>query len=117
MMSAIWIHYFNLIIRKILRNEFIVSGKILDTSIPTIFPLHIKNPSRSSCLPQTQTVIFMLVNNGWAISTPTARQTAAAGLTGFPSFVAIGADGTVKQRASGELTTQQFEQLLAVAAR
>lgn len=46
-----------------------------------------------------------------------AKNTAftAAGLTSFPSFVAVGADGTVKLRASGELTVDQFEQVLAAA--
>jgi len=39
----------------------------------------------------------------------------AAGLTSFPSFVAVGADGKVKARTSGELTTAEFEQLLATA--
>jgi thiol-disulfide isomerase/thioredoxin len=40
----------------------------------------------------------------------------AAGLTAFPSFVAVGADGTVKRRATGELSIEQFETLIANAA-
>ena len=46
-----------------------------------------------------------------------AKNTAfgAAGLTSFPSFVAVGADGTVKVRAAGELSIAQFEQVLEAA--
>ena len=39
----------------------------------------------------------------------------AAGLSSFPSFVAVGADGTVRARAMGELETAAFEALLARA--
>jgi thiol-disulfide isomerase/thioredoxin len=39
----------------------------------------------------------------------------AAGLTTFPSFVAVGADGTLKRRATGELSIEQFQTLLANA--
>ncbi|MGD9755656.1 MAG: TlpA family protein disulfide reductase [Acidimicrobiia bacterium] len=39
----------------------------------------------------------------------------AAGLASFPGYVAVGADGTVKLRAAGELTTEQFETVLAAA--
>jgi thiol-disulfide isomerase/thioredoxin len=40
---------------------------------------------------------------------------AALGLTGFPYFVAVDADGTVVARTSGEITTEQFDQLVAAA--
>lgn len=40
----------------------------------------------------------------------------AFGLGSFPYFVAVGADGKVVQRASGELTEQQFTDLVAAAA-
>ncbi len=39
----------------------------------------------------------------------------AAGLTGFPSFVVLDAAGNVLSRPSGELSTRQFELLLAQA--
>ena len=39
----------------------------------------------------------------------------AFGLNAFPYFVAINAQGKVTQRATGELTTQQFEALIASA--
>ncbi|MGE0878962.1 MAG: TlpA family protein disulfide reductase [Acidimicrobiia bacterium] len=39
----------------------------------------------------------------------------AFGLNAFPYFVAINAEGKVTQRATGELTTQQFEALIASA--
>jgi cytochrome c biogenesis protein CcmG/thiol:disulfide interchange protein DsbE len=39
----------------------------------------------------------------------------AFGLSGFPYFVAVGADGKVVDRQSGELTTEQFDALLAKA--
>jgi len=37
------------------------------------------------------------------------------GLSGFPYFVAIGPDGKVVQRASGELTVEQFQSLIDAA--
>lgn len=39
----------------------------------------------------------------------------ALGLSGFPYFVAVGPDGKVVERTSGELTTEQFESLLDAA--
>ncbi|MCU0309827.1 MAG: TlpA family protein disulfide reductase [Acidimicrobiales bacterium] len=39
----------------------------------------------------------------------------AFGVAGFPGFVAVDADGRVVQRASGEITTEQWEQLLEAA--
>lgn len=39
----------------------------------------------------------------------------AAGLSSFPSFVVVDANGKVVTRTSGELSTDQFEQLLAQA--
>lgn len=39
----------------------------------------------------------------------------AYGLTSFPYFVVVGADGTVKARATGELTTDQLATLVARA--
>jgi cytochrome c biogenesis protein CcmG/thiol:disulfide interchange protein DsbE len=39
----------------------------------------------------------------------------AYGLSGFPFFVVVGADGKVIDRQSGELTTEQFDALLAEA--
>lgn len=42
---------------------------------------------------------------------------AAWGVSGFPYFVAVGADGKVVTRISGELTAEQFEALLDEARR
>ena len=39
----------------------------------------------------------------------------AFGLTGFPYFVAANAAGEVVARTSGEISTQQFDQLVALA--
>jgi thiol-disulfide isomerase/thioredoxin len=39
----------------------------------------------------------------------------ALGVGGFPGFIAVDADGRVVQRASGEITTEQWEQLLEAA--
>lgn len=46
-----------------------------------------------------------------------AKQEAAAasGLTSFPYFVVVGADGTVRQRGSGELGTEQIAALYEAA--
>jgi thiol-disulfide isomerase/thioredoxin len=56
---------------------------------------------------------------GWPIPTiaDDEGKTAAnaAGLTGFPFFVATRGDGTVVARRSGELTVSQLEQLVAAA--
>lgn len=60
-----------------------------------------------------------LTAEGWIVPTMAddAENAAftAAGLTSFPSFVAVGADGTVAARATGELSIEQFEVLLAGA--
>lgn len=48
-----------------------------------------------------------------------SEATAAArslGLTSFPYFVAVRADGTVAERAAGEITDEQFDQLVDAAA-
>lgn len=39
----------------------------------------------------------------------------ALGVGGFPTFIVVGADGKVVFRTSGEITTDQFQQLLAAA--
>jgi thiol-disulfide isomerase/thioredoxin len=56
----------------------------------------------------------------WPITTMAddadASAAAAFGLESYPYFVAIGADGKVVARASGELTQDQFEQLIQQAA-
>jgi hypothetical protein len=39
----------------------------------------------------------------------------AYGLTSFPYFVMVGADGTVKARATGELTLADVQTLVAAA--
>lgn len=41
----------------------------------------------------------------------------AVGLSGFPFFVAVDSQGNVIQRASGELTVETLQQLVALAAR
>lgn len=41
----------------------------------------------------------------------------AYGLTSFPYFVVVGADGTVRQRTSGELSTEQIAALYATAEK
>jgi thiol-disulfide isomerase/thioredoxin len=60
-----------------------------------------------------------LVRERWPVTTlaDDANSSAfgAAGLTSFPSFVAVGGDGTVRARATGKLSTAQFEALLARA--
>lgn len=60
-----------------------------------------------------------LRREGWSVPTlvddenNTAAQ--AFGVTGFPSFLVVDADGKVVQRSSGQLTAAQFEQLLDAA--
>ena len=59
-----------------------------------------------------------LVDEGWTQPTMVDPDGSAAetwGLTSFPYFVAIDANGDVVARASGELTTAQFEELLDAA--
>ena len=72
------------------------------------------NPDRGNFPPAT-----WLAREKWPVPTlaDDANGTAftAAGLPSFPSFVAVGADGTVRARAMGELETAQFEALLARA--
>ena len=60
-----------------------------------------------------------LAEEGWPVPTlvdsldGTAAQ--AFGLTGFPYFVVVDADGNLVERTSGELTTEQFDALVAAA--
>lgn len=59
-----------------------------------------------------------LEDEGWEQPTMVDPDGSAAetwGLTSFPYFVAIDANGDVVARASGELTTAQFEELLEAA--
>lgn len=60
-----------------------------------------------------------LAEEGWPFPTlvdsleGTAAQ--AYGLTGFPYFVVVDADGNLVQRTSGELSTEQFDALVGAA--
>jgi thiol-disulfide isomerase/thioredoxin len=60
-----------------------------------------------------------LQGEGWPIDVLVDDQQGTAaigyGLTGFPFFVAVDAEGNVVQRASGELSVQQWEALLDAA--
>jgi cytochrome c biogenesis protein CcmG, thiol:disulfide interchange protein DsbE len=60
-----------------------------------------------------------LEREDWAIPTLTddvdGTAGAAFGLTGYPYFVAVKADGTVAARASGELALEQLQALMAAA--
>lgn len=57
---------------------------------------------------------------GWTapVLADSSDSTAAAayGLSSFPYFVAVDAEGKVVARTSGELTTDQFDALVAAAA-
>jgi thiol-disulfide isomerase/thioredoxin len=61
-----------------------------------------------------------LADADWPITTMAddddSTAAAAFGLESYPYFVAIGSDGRVVARGSGELTQDQFERLLDVAA-
>jgi thiol-disulfide isomerase/thioredoxin len=60
-----------------------------------------------------------LAGEGWPVRTlvDDARSSAAAafGLSGYPFFVALDAEGHVAARASGELTVPQIEAMIAAA--
>ena len=60
-----------------------------------------------------------LVREGWSVPTLVDDEAStggtAYGVQGFPAFVVVDADGDVVQRASGELTVEQWEQLLEAA--
>lgn len=60
-----------------------------------------------------------LRNEGWSVPTlvddQEDRAGGALGISGFPAFIVVGPDGTVVQRASGELRVEQWEQLLEAA--
>jgi hypothetical protein len=60
-----------------------------------------------------------LAREDWAIPTiaDDTEGTAgdAFGLTGYPYFVAVKADGTVAARASGEQTLEQLQAMIALA--
>jgi cytochrome c biogenesis protein CcmG/thiol:disulfide interchange protein DsbE len=57
-----------------------------------------------------------LAREGWTapvITDPTGAVATAYGLTGFPYFVFVNADGTVAGRATGELPIEDLETILA----
>jgi thiol-disulfide isomerase/thioredoxin len=60
-----------------------------------------------------------LNKEGWPVPTIAddnkSSAAAAFGIGGFPYFVVLDANGNVVQRASGELTTDQFQALLTAA--
>jgi thiol-disulfide isomerase/thioredoxin len=60
-----------------------------------------------------------LRKEGWTVPTviddKNSDGMAALGVTGFPSFIVVGADGKVVFRTSGEITMAQWEQLLESA--
>ncbi|MFN8052357.1 MAG: TlpA disulfide reductase family protein [Acidimicrobiales bacterium] len=49
------------------------------------------------------------------VDTPTSKVLSAFGATGFPTLIAVTADGKVAQRASGELTLDQVKVLVNAA--
>jgi cytochrome c biogenesis protein CcmG/thiol:disulfide interchange protein DsbE len=62
-----------------------------------------------------------LIEEAWTVPTiaddPSGGAAKAYGLTGYPYFVAVKADGTVAGRASGEQTLEQLQALIAAAHR
>jgi len=60
-----------------------------------------------------------LAREGWPVATlvddPDGTAASAFGLSGFPYFVAVGPDGTVVQRTSGQLTEAQLVALVDAA--
>jgi thiol-disulfide isomerase/thioredoxin len=71
------------------------------------------DPSRPNYPPSA-----WLADEGWTAPTlvdPDNAAAAAAGLSAFPFFVVVDADGQVVARVSGELTTDQLDQLVELA--
>lgn len=59
-----------------------------------------------------------LADEGWTAPTlidPDNTAAASAGLSAYPYFVALDADGKVMARTSGELTTDQLDQMVQLA--
>lgn len=60
-----------------------------------------------------------LVREGWSVPTLADDEDSSAGVAlgveGFPAFVVVDGSGQVVQRASGEITVEQWEQLLEAA--
>jgi cytochrome c biogenesis protein CcmG, thiol:disulfide interchange protein DsbE len=60
-----------------------------------------------------------LEDEGWSAPViaddEAATMAASFGLSGFPYFVVVDADGKVVERTSGELTTEQFDELVSAA--
>jgi hypothetical protein len=73
------------------------------------------SPDRGNYPPAT-----WLKKVGWSVPTladsPDNEAFTVAGLTGYPSFVVIGADGKVLTRTSGELSIEEFSGLVDQAA-
>ena len=71
------------------------------------------DPSRPNYPPSA-----WLADEGWTAPTlvdPDDAAAVAAGLSAYPYFVVINADGEVVARTSGELTTDQLDQLVELA--
>lgn len=60
-----------------------------------------------------------LEREGWTgatlVDSADSQAAAAMGVSGFPYFVAVDADGNVTARTSGEISNEQFDQLVAAA--
>jgi thiol-disulfide isomerase/thioredoxin len=71
------------------------------------------DPSRPNYPPSA-----WLADEGWTAPTlvdPDNSAAAAAGLSAYPFFAVLDADGAVVTRVSGELTTEQLDQLVTLA--
>ena len=73
------------------------------------------DPSRPNYPPSA-----WLESAGWTAPTiadsPEGTAAMALGLPGYPYFVAVDSQGRVVARTSGEITTDQFDQLVRLAA-
>ena len=72
------------------------------------------DPSRPNYPPSA-----WLADEGWTAPTlvdPDGSAAVAGGLTGYPYFVVVDADGNVVARTTGELTVDQLDQLVGAGA-
>jgi hypothetical protein len=96
----------------------VITAWLESAGVPTDVDLYAVSTAVSADQPNYPPSAW-LQREKWPIATLADNEAASAanafGLSGFPFFVAVKADGTVALRASGELTVAQLTALVQLA--
>ena len=96
----------------------VLTEELAESGLPTDVDLYAVTTSTSESRPNFPPADW-LHDAGWPVRTiaddATNRAAEAYGVSGFPTFVAVDGSGQVVARTSGELSVEQFHQLLDAA--